>query len=455
MATRGTGKTFEEFLEEAMESGKSKYNETEAKVRGDAEQNINNQNAVIDKAAQAKTSQYQKNIDEAPQRFAGAYDASYIDELVARKNLENTMADMGLTDSGLNRSQQTAISVMRGNADAKTRAQQNDYVTNLQDSIDQVLAQAETDKATYANQVNSNTDSYLSQLWTSMEQNANTTAASRYKAQEESLDAIYKAELEAEAEAEKQRQEALERQQDYAVKMLNAGYVQQEDGSWVKDYTAEQTTFATKLIAEGYSPEDAVLTAKLYYGTANEQDQITQAGKQLGYSGDQLTAYVNAGGGDAGVEAVNKMIFEGFDSQLLKSNIDTSKLTKFFAGDSATIDWLSSQTMDLEDAVSYKYGTDPWDQNEWNKSVKKSYDRAIENAKKEGLDGDVKDYAIAKAVGEIMFKAFETRNNSTLQNKHGVVKEDALATYIYNALGQCFSGTMLVVAAKAAGLSVG
>lgn len=313
MATRGTGKTFEEFLEEAMESGKSKYNETEAKVRGDAEQNINNQNAVIDKAAQAKTSQYQKNIDEAPQRFAGAYDASYIDELVARKNLENTMADMGLTDSGLNRSQQTAISVMRGNADAKTRAQQNDYVTNLQDSIDQVLAQAEADKASYANQVNSSADSHLSQLWSAMEQNANSTAASRYKAQEESLDAIYKAELEAEAEAEKQRLEAIEKERDYAVKMLNAGYVQQQDGSWVKDnrreVTSDVATYAMKRMNDDPSLtiDDAMREGKILYGVATEEDSVAYAGKRAGYTGEQLNAYIKAGGGENGVKSASKV----------------------------------------------------------------------------------------------------------------------------------------------------
>lgn len=193
MATKGTSKTYEEILAEENAAGKKTYNETAAKTKGAAAQKIANQNAVIDGAAQNTAAQYQKTIDEAPKRFAAQLDDNYIDELVARKNLENSMADMGLTDSGLNRGQQTAISVMRGNADAKTRQQQQDYITAAQQAIDQVLAEAEQKKASHASEINAGTEDYLAQLWTTVQQNARANATSRYNAQ-----------LEAEAEAEEQ-----------------------------------------------------------------------------------------------------------------------------------------------------------------------------------------------------------------------------------------------------------
>lgn len=207
MATRGTGKTYEEILAEENATGKKTYDEAAAKTKETAAQKISDQSAVIDSAAQNTTAQYQKTIDEAPKRFAGQLDDNYIDELVARKNLENTMADMGLTDSGLNRGQQTAISVMRGNADAKTRQQQQDFVSAAQQAIDQVLAKAEREKASYANEANAGVEDYLAQLWATVQQNAQANATSRFNAQEESLDAAYKAQLEAEAEAEKWRVE--------------------------------------------------------------------------------------------------------------------------------------------------------------------------------------------------------------------------------------------------------
>ncbi len=256
MATRGKGKTYEEILAEENATGKKTYDEAAAKTKETAAQKISNQNAVIDSAAQNTTAQYQKTIDESSKRFAGQYDDNYIDELVARKNLENSMADMGLTDSGLNRSQQTAISVMRGNADAKTRQQQQDFISAVQQAIDQVLAEAERDKASYANEINTGVEDYLAQLWTTVQQNAQANATSRYNTQEESLDAAYKAQLEAEAEAEK-------RAQEWAKALLSQGYIVDNDGNVVAlplKITELQNSMIQTLVKEGMSYEDAYKT---------------------------------------------------------------------------------------------------------------------------------------------------------------------------------------------------
>ncbi len=270
MATRGTGKTYEEILAEENAAGKTTYDETATKTKETAAQKIANQSAVIDSAAQNTTSQYQETIDEAPKKFAGQYDSNYIDELVARKNLENSMADMGLTDSGLSRSQQTAISVMRGNADAKTRQQQQDYVTAAQQAIDQVLAQAEQDKVSYANEVNASTDDYLTQLWSTVMQNAQTNATSRYNAQ-----------LEAEAEAEK-------RAQDYFLDMLKAGYVQQEDGSVVA------ATRAASPSSPAWTDETFAEAQSVYKsGGADALDNYVYAlGNQYGWGEDQANTFI-------------------------------------------------------------------------------------------------------------------------------------------------------------------
>lgn len=256
MATRGTGKTYEEILAEENATGKKTYDEAAAKTKETAAQKISNQNAVIDSAAQNATVQYQKTIDEAPKRLAAQLDDNYIDELVARKNLENSMADMGLTDSGLNRSQQTAISVMRGNADAKTRQQQQEFVSAAQQAIDQVLAEAEREKASYANEINTGVEDHLAQLWATVQQNAKANATSRYNTQEESLDAAYKAQLEAEAEAEK-------RAQEWAKALLSQGYMVDDSGNVVVMplKTIEmRNSMIQALVKEGMSYEDAYKT---------------------------------------------------------------------------------------------------------------------------------------------------------------------------------------------------
>ncbi len=304
MATRGTGKTYEEILAEENATGKKTYDEAAAKTKETAAQKITNQNAVIDSAAQNTTAQYQKTIDEAPKRFAGQLDDNYIDELVARKNLENSMADMGLTDSGLNRGQQTAISVMRGNADAKTRQQQQDFVSAAQQTIDQVLAEAEREKASYANEVNTGVEDYLAQLWATVQQNAQANATSRFNAQEESLDAAYKAQLEAEAEAEK-------RAQEWAKALLSQGYMMDGNGNVVampKDNTAEMNTYAMTLIKEEVSPDEAWADARYRYGAMSAEESLRYQAKKAGYSDAAAAAYAEAGGGEAGEAAAGKRI---------------------------------------------------------------------------------------------------------------------------------------------------
>lgn len=248
MATRGTGKTWDEILATQKTEGDKTYTETENRVKDSAAKKIESQNAVIDSAAAVTRNQYQARIDEAPKKFAGDFDGNLIDELVARKNLENTMADLGLTDSGLNRSQQTAVSIMRGNADAETRRQQRDYVTDAEQAIDQVLAQAETDKANFANQVNGSTQDYLDQLWASVQQNSATNATNIYNAQEESLDKIYEADVNAEIAA-------ADREQEYYLEMLKAGYIQDANGNWVKDTTEADRKYNLEMLKLGYVPD--------------------------------------------------------------------------------------------------------------------------------------------------------------------------------------------------------
>ncbi len=324
MATRGTGKTYEKILAEENSAGKKTYDEAAAKTKETAAQKISNQNAVIDSAAQNTTAQYQKTIDEAPKKFAGQYDDNYIDELVARKNLENTMADMGLTDSGLNRSQQTAISVMRGNADSQTRAQQQNYVTAAQQAIDQVLAQAEQDKASYANEVNASTDDYLAQLWASLMQNAQANATSRFNAQEESLDAAYKAQLEAEAEAEK-------RAQEWSKALLSQGYTVDNSGNIValpKDTASDrlklQYGLIETLVKEGVSYEDAV--AMVMGDTEQKKNDVATDDVALPTGTQDGTILPTAG--------IDGVISGGYNSigawaeQNLAKNINNSTISK-------------------------------------------------------------------------------------------------------------------------------
>ena len=92
-------------------------------------------NAAIDRATASSTNPYKTQMEQLPSQYQSLFDANAVQELVGRRQVQEAMANMGLTDSGLNRTQQTALSVQRGNADASVRLAQQQKTQELQEYI--------------------------------------------------------------------------------------------------------------------------------------------------------------------------------------------------------------------------------------------------------------------------------------------------------------------------------
>lgn len=144
------------------------------------EEYITKFNETTDAATNAITGQYQGRIDKAPDKFQGQYDANAVAQAVQRKQLEESMANMGLTNSGLNVSNQTALAVQRMNADASTRAQQDSYVSELESAIDQAVAQGEYAKSTNANETRHETHNWATDLLTQAYRDGQTYGRADY-----------------------------------------------------------------------------------------------------------------------------------------------------------------------------------------------------------------------------------------------------------------------------------
>lgn len=99
-------------------------------------------NAAIDRATASSTNPYKTQMEQLPSQYQSLFDANAVQELVGRRQVQEAMANMGLTDSGLNRTQQTALSVQRGNADASVRLAQQQKTQELQDKISQLVENA-------------------------------------------------------------------------------------------------------------------------------------------------------------------------------------------------------------------------------------------------------------------------------------------------------------------------
>lgn len=123
-----------------------KYNELSAVNSQSVNDYIKQLSAATDASTKIATDNINKTIGGLPQQYQKSYDTNAIQQLVNERQVEERMANLGLTDSGLNRTQQTAINIQRSNSDAALSQQQNSAVSALKQQISDYVASAEAKK---------------------------------------------------------------------------------------------------------------------------------------------------------------------------------------------------------------------------------------------------------------------------------------------------------------------
>lgn len=205
------------------------YNEYYEKLKGNADKQYNTQSA----ANQAATDQYIKDYDasyepainnakaqataskaDVDKNWQDSINTNAIQQAVNEKLLKEKMSAAGMTDSGLNRTQMTAISLQKGNADSLAAKTKAESYLKIQQSLDDYLSGIETNKAqaratAYANLSEKNQAVYNS-IYNALSNNATELAnadtaaeTARYKAEKEAATARYKAAVAAETARQK------------------------------------------------------------------------------------------------------------------------------------------------------------------------------------------------------------------------------------------------------------
>ncbi len=292
----------DELYQKYYTEGKSRVDSLLGERRSQDAETLARLGEVIDQNAETAANPYRQQITEAPKQEWEQLDLNALDELVQRRQLQESMANAGLTDSGLNRTQQTALSVMRGNADAGVRKSTQEKVTKLQSAIDEILAKAAQQKTEQELSTRNATDSWYQQALQNLDTSARSSASTEYAAEQEAAAKIQAAQLEAAAKA---RAAALEA---------------------AKDNSAARGKYAQALITSGNMDEgDAWDSAYLRYPTwdaeTDSNNQLRYAARQAGYTGDAATAYVNAGGGEAGRQAATNLIVSRAQNAVQSSGI--------------------------------------------------------------------------------------------------------------------------------------
>lgn len=176
-----------------MASFNEHYTTNRNTFRQQAEESFNQAAA----ANQAATDQYLADIDEIykenarqleqaynqqkaqlPQDYQYAYDKNAIQQAINEREVAGRMEQLGLTDSGLNRTQQAAINVQRSNADAAVTQQQNAQLNALSSALAEQLSQNRANQTAGAAQARYDLASRNQDLYNSYMSNADSMAAS-------------------------------------------------------------------------------------------------------------------------------------------------------------------------------------------------------------------------------------------------------------------------------------
>ncbi len=107
-------------LDEYIKSLRNAYNETVKSAK---------EKTATDKSALTK-------------KYAAAFDLNEIKELVERRKLEEKMANLGLSKSGLNESTNAALSVARMNSDNAAEFSKNADIRSLEQSLSEIINKA-------------------------------------------------------------------------------------------------------------------------------------------------------------------------------------------------------------------------------------------------------------------------------------------------------------------------
>lgn len=136
-----------------------------------------------------------QKIDAAKASYQALYDENAVREKAAQLNVEETLANMGLSDSGLSRTQQTALAAVRARADAQVSLKKQQAVdTLLQEMTAAIEKNREALKAAENAELAAAKED-VEQNRLALEKEAQTAATTQFNADLKAADQLYEQEM--------------------------------------------------------------------------------------------------------------------------------------------------------------------------------------------------------------------------------------------------------------------
>lgn len=157
------------------------------KKTAESDKNIINTNA--DASVQTVTDDYNTQISDTNESYEDAFKQNEVQVKLNERYLERKAAEMGLTDSGMNRTQMTANQLSYANQKGELTAQKQKAVDTLAAAMRAKIAEVKTNRNNSLAQIESTLNNNLAQLdadyASSVRQQAVDTYNAEYKAEQE------------------------------------------------------------------------------------------------------------------------------------------------------------------------------------------------------------------------------------------------------------------------------
>ena len=184
---------------------------------------------IFDAQRDQVNKQAESDTQKVGSQYKGLYDEAALQQLVNERNLKQRQASLGLTDSGLTASQQTAIQVSRGNADAKISAQKQAAIDSITLQLEQYLAQIEQNRASSFAEIDYNLNNTNTNLYNSLMSQARSNDAAVAAANAQAQATIEAARI---AAAEKATSEAKSNENTYYKRAKDLRDYAGDDSAW-------------------------------------------------------------------------------------------------------------------------------------------------------------------------------------------------------------------------------
>lgn len=200
-------KSYEEYVEEARKQGQAQQNA-----------DVTASNTTYDTAKTNTQNTYNTQIEDTKGSYDELYRENAVQKLINEREVAENMANLGLTDSGLNRTQQTAVQLSYANQKGKLDTSKQKAVDSLAAELAAKVSEIESNKALAAENIRSTYEKQYASTGADMYNNAienerklqETALQEQTKQYKAYLEALEKAEKKAEEKAEKETKEAKE-----------------------------------------------------------------------------------------------------------------------------------------------------------------------------------------------------------------------------------------------------